>query len=403
MKSILMFAYHFYPDNNIGAVRFSELSKRLSNDFKLYIVTKKSDKRTELQNATYIEVGNPPCESSITQKNTNRATGFKYLKFLYNNFIHFKSSLSYYNDFKKLYQKELADIKFDFILATYGPLCNLLCANYVKRKQKSAKFIMDFRDPMDAPVIPFPFRIINKCIQRKICFIADKIVCVSNGYLKKIVKKSEYEKALVLTNGFNKTEQTQKAKDFSFLYVGSTYNGTRDFSPLFASLFRLINGGSINKDDVKIYYAGSDSSYFSLQLEKYNLNSCFSYLGILNRDDCLKKEQECRFLILSTWNKRGYEGVIPGKFFEYLNAQRKIVSITGGNLTGSEVGNLTEELCVGKSIEKNTSEKEIDSFILKEYEDFKNNTLLYNPTDISRFDYDNIALKYKEILNSLGE
>ena len=74
--------------------------------------------------------------------------------------------------------------------------------------------------------------------------------------------------------------------------------------------------------------------------------------GMLSRNDCLKLQASARFLVLSTWNDRGEEGVFPGKFIEYMLINRPIIGVVDGNLANSEVTKTIQRYNLGISYEK---------------------------------------------------
>ena len=241
-------------------------------------------------------------------------------------------------------------------------------------------------------------------IQNVACKRADLIIPVSYGYENKIVRKKYLDKSHVITNGFSYIRKADLIpKKFSFLYIGSTYDGKRDFSPLFCAIKKLLDENRIDKSDIVIEYAGKDYLGFEKYINKFNLNDYYSYLGTLSRDECYQKETESFYLILSTWNTSDYQGVIPGKLYEYMASGRKILSVCTGNKEGSEAGKMIMEHQLGYAIEINYDLDHLCNYIFNDYISFKNGVYKYNPKDINNYSYDIIAKRYIEEINKLGE
>lgn len=401
MKKILFFGYYFYPSNEIGAVRISELATRFAKKYKVTVVLKsKVDNLPVIDNLDYIFVYDFNNDNS--KKNYLKRNKFKLKIPVIRNFFHHIKNIRNSYDYLKCFKNKYSKIPFnyDIVISSYGPLCNHLCGEFVKKCNKNIIFLADFRDPMNVPLVPKVLIPFMNYLQRRICSISDYIVSVSNGYEEMIVNKKNKHKSYVVTNGFPSFDNYKICRDkFSFLYVGSMYGGARKFDALFDTISELISTGCIYKNDVEIVYAGSDNYYFENQISKYNLNEVYKYAGILNRNKCLELEKRSYFLLLSTWNNKNYKGVIPGKLYEYLMAQSKIISICTGNLPNSEVGEIIKELNCGFSIEIDTSRNYIIDYLLTEYDFFKKGKYKYDVSVIEKYLYDNLALEYEKILS----
>lgn len=407
MKKILILAYVFYPDNAIGAIRTTELVLRMSNEYECYVVVSNRTQKKPMRNVHFIYIND--YEHDRKPVNNNKPKRHTYIKkttrikdILYQ-FKIIKENLDYLKIFKKKF-KSYRNIIFDYILFSYSPLCNLLCALYVKKMYHNIPLIADFRDPMDTPLVPVVPRLLYKMMQDFTCKQSDLIVSVSKGYEKKIVKKKYLKKSYVITNGYaNKRFSTHLPKKFSFLYVGSTYGGKRDFSVLFKVLLLLINNNAIDKNDLLIEYAGNDSTGFEKYISLFNMNNYYINLGVLSREECYKKEVECFYQVLSTWNKKNYDGVIPGKFYEYMSSGRKIISICTGDKASSEVGTMIKNLKLGYSFEINSYIEDLYEYINNDYIEYKKGIYNYEPMSISEYSYDSIAKKYMDRINELGD
>ena len=56
-------------------------------------------------------------------------------------------------------------------------------------------------------------------------------------------------------------------------------------------------------------------------------------------------------MLLATWNSLEEQGVLTGKVFEYFMFKKPILSIVGGDLVGSEIGKVIEDIGAGHCCE----------------------------------------------------
>jgi glycosyltransferase involved in cell wall biosynthesis len=80
------------------------------------------------------------------------------------------------------------------------------------------------------------------------------------------------------------------------------------------------------------------------QLEKYGLNDYCTFFGYLDHTTSVQLMQRSQVLLLLVNNTPNAKGILTGKVFEYLAAQRPIIAI--GPL-GGDVDNLLKEAKAG--------------------------------------------------------
>lgn len=443
MKKILVISYLFAPENAIGAIRPTKLSKYLTqknysvdvlttayknkNDNKLIIDIEKINGLTELNHSHFFERfykrilsrgKKPSTLDKVTDaKKVERKTEQKksYIKkissFYFRQLVSLYRSFDFFIIFKKHVKKDLNLFKnYDVCISTFGPTASVLCGIWLKRKFPNMVWICDFRDPMVVEDTPLLFKIYNNYIQKKACKNADSIIAVSKGYLKRICNGKFEDKSYVIPNGYDlddlpKVSYLNDSKKFSFVYPGSLYEGKRKFTLLFKVLRELYQESKIALDDIEFWYAGSDFSTLFNQAKQFNVENLLVNFGSLSRKECLELQFKSRFLVLTTWNNNGEEGVFPGKVLEYMLFNKPIIGLVSGNKKHSEIYETITSGRLGIVVEEMQEEHylKFKQYILNEYKRFKNGENATNCPDkhiINQYNYKNITEKLISIIEN---
>lgn len=257
----------------------------------------------------------------------------------------------------------------------------------------------------EMPLLLLPYL---KCIQNYCVSTADYITTVSKGYRKRIECKKHSKKVRVIPNGYDKSDIKKKIEDvntFSFAYVGALYEGKRDLGAFFEGIKQIIDSGILTKSEIEFHYAGRDFEYLHKQADTYGLEDILINHGVVSREMSFEIQLSSRYLVLSTWNEIGEEGVFPGKLIEYMLMKKPIVSIVGGNLMNSEVTEVIHELNLGYSYETMNSDKKqmFYDWLMSEAKRFREGLPVDfhpNSKDIDkRYNWDNIINCFEEIIN----
>lgn len=114
-------------------------------------------------------------------------------------------------------------------------------------------------------------------------------------------------------------------------------------------------------------------------------------------------------LVVATWNEKNYEGVMTGKIYEYLLANKPIIGIISGKLSSSALAGLIKSCNIGIAYEY-VNDKQ-DYIMLKWYltkcfmEILKAGSISFKPNleAIQKFDYRNIVKEIIQIYNEHQE
>ncbi|WP_158587646.1 glycosyltransferase [Neobacillus notoginsengisoli] len=432
MKNILIISYLFAPENAIGAIRPLKIAKYLKkNKYNVDVVTtslknekdeklkediKPIDRITELNHTTpflnfYNRLMNKLNKKNLSIQKGNSKSIENKLKKSYSirKTISFniRYSISLYKsyDFFKVFKENVKSNpqtykKYEVCISTFGPTASLLSGLWLKRKFPNIKWICDFRDPMVLEDTPFLFKNYNRYLQKKACKNADYIVAVSEGYLDRICKNKYHDKSYVIPNGYDIEDLDEigsqdKPQKFSLVYPGALYGGKRKITPLFRVLSELAKEKKIDLYDIEFWYAGSQFNILFEQAQAYSIEDILVNHGTLSRKDCLELQCKSRYLILSTWNNNGEEGVFPGKILEYMLFNKPIIALVSGNKANSEIYQMIHNSKIGIAYEEMQAEHYIllKEYILNEYKRFKKGlepTFNSDEAFVNKYNYLNI-------------
>lgn len=421
---ILVVSYFFAPNNVIGAVRPSKIVEKLSKlGYDIDVFTYgyigddsyadfKSNAKIYRINDMKIKKNNVPKanESSFITR-FKRCVVMRPIAKFYYDYVRFKQDKMFIKKFIELYNDKLKNNNYSAVFTTFGPFSPILVGMYLKKITPHIRWVCDFRDPAIVKGI-YPLLYIPKRwnLQRKACRMADAIIAVSNGYLKRICRGKYQDKSFMIPNGFDlKDRPTSDSKiiadKLKLTYVGVLYGGKRDLRPVFRAIRELLDENKIDYDKIVFEYAGKEFNVIYKQAEQYGMQKIINDNGLLSRKDCIDLQFSSHALILSTWNEKGEEGVFPGKFLEYMMIGRPIISVVDGNLGNSEVSQVIREGNLGISYE--AANKGNDSHVLKSYiydlynVVIKNKIIEFNPNSevLNRYNYDNIVKKIEGVIS----
>ena len=430
MKEVIyIMSEYFAPYQNIGSIKFTKIAKFLSQkkDTDVYVFTRKWKNFNDellINDLTIINENGGKVffiDEGLYFSNNN-----KILNKIINLISRFKSKLQGYKYYYDLNQKAsrifvkkgLSIIKShnlplpSLILSTFDDWGGHYLAYEVKRIASQAKWIADFRDPVGAFVTEEKYRKLCDDYSMMVSKYADFITVVSEGLIRdlKVLPSTRIE---VCTNGFDYDDCNYAKKTFhhndsdklSITYAGSFYN--RSISPFLSVLKELIKEKKIDIDKIEFNYLGSYSGKMYEEVEKAGLLQCYSYKGFVSRLEAFRYQLYSDVLLAAVWNTHDYQGVISGKFIQYLQFEKPIIGIVVGDEPNSELKKLINKLRIGYCYEQANHNN--DYFLLKEYilnlyerkmsglpliEDF-------NVEELNKFDLKNITEKYQNIYKEL--
>ena len=290
--------------------------------FRSYLTTKKTDK---------ISSGDSIKSKTINSKFLNKVTTT--FSILFKLLVKYPDSGSWwYHSPVSVAKKELKSGNYDAILSTAAPINAHRIASRLKGLHPSLPWVADFRDLWAGnpyfEVVPWK-KEETYVIEKKYLKNADVITTVSAGWEEELIALHN-KPVKTIMNGFDPEifgNTSQLSKKFQIIYAGSLHGNKRDPTILFEVLSELISERYIKKEDLEInIYTGNVSQVPELSA-KYNLTECVNFSDFISRDKILSIEKSAQILLLLTWNNQQDAAVFPAKVFEYLAAERPILSI----------------------------------------------------------------------------
>lgn len=446
---ILICSKLFYPSDRIGAVRPSNFAKYLAdfghdvtvvtesdileNDFNLHgvkiirVSNRSLIKKILNKNTERIKQNRDRIKSADISKNINKSSNNSLKSKIKELFIKNRMSVfnlcveyDWYKSAKQIISKLYFRNSFDIVISSFGPLSSFLLGRSISKVNFANYWISDFRDNM---VFNFHPAWLNKLLsicERTAVKHAHALTFVSLGQKKIFVNNNnitdeQAKKIHVIYNGYEKEflEKKLNKKEnrlLRFTYTGQLYNGVRDFTLFFDAINNLIEEKKINKEFIRIEYAGPSSNELRQQSNEFhNLEGIIFDNGIVSRERSLEMQNESDFLIALTWNTQKERGILTGKFLEYLQAQKPIISLTSGNVANGELTEMINEMNLGIACEYINYKLELiklQEYLLQQYNSFIYSGIIeFSPKydRINNFHYKTIVKELERIILNISQ
>ena len=158
----------------------------------------------------------------------------------------------------------------------------------------------------------------------------------------------------------------------------------------------MIDEKRICKNDFSFEYAGPDYAELVSQLQTYGIEYTANDHGFVSRETSIAMQKQADALLLLTWNEKSYQGVIPGKIFEYMAIGNvPIIALITGDVKESEVTKLIRTSNAGCACEMAV---ETDMQALKKFVIDLFNGQVSTGGKREEYDYQNVSRKYIEIM-----
>ena len=431
MYNIIIACNYYWPINKIGALRPTKISKYLSTKNKVNVITCdyqieidksknfKSNMDTKMINSIkyikksfYYKIIDLKQKSKAREKNkTGKITKRHARDTLYQRLKKgvFETLLILDDKARAKKAVNLIPANTDVIISTYNNCFGHYLGYYAKKKHRHIKWIADFRDllPLDKT---FPVFCIRNNLMKKVLKHADVITTVTPEIAKSF--KTSIPKVYI-PNGFDRDDIKKEyfTKTFNdkltISYTGTMYGNQRDFSPLWNAINELISEEKIDKEKIIINYAGPQYDYFKLQIAGSQLGVEVIDHGFIPRDKALKLQFKSDILLLGSWDIEKNRGIVPGKFYDYLNIGRTIMCFISGTGKDTHLKNLIQKTNSGYCYEEGNKTNDyikLKNDFLNIYNEFLDNGFIkYEPNEeeVNKFEYSLITKKFSDIIDEI--
>lgn len=281
----------------------------------------------------------------------------------YLSYRHLKKAKCYFKKAKGIIDN-LSNEHFDIVFSSFGDIENIYIGQYAAR-HFSAKLIQDYRDPVvrSSNITYWSWNMRVKSIEKESLLIADLCTTVSNGMSQKYHKLAPNARVITLYNGYdtldnnNTKESYHNTGVFNICYTGSAdHPMTRRAMNIFVrELHRFITTNYINHRHIRFTYAGSSFEDVITLFSKYKLDDIIDNRGYVSYEEVFQIQKSSDLFLVLSWNTLKYTGVLTGKFYEGIRANKPILSVISGNLPNSDLKIINDKYNYGFCYEESNN------------------------------------------------
>lgn len=302
----------------------------------------------------------------------------------------------------KYLKKYLKEEKINTIITT-GPPHSLHLIGLYLRKELDIKWLADFRDPWTTIGYHSELKMtkrsrqIHKKLEAEVLQSADAIVTTSFT-TKKEFSEITTQPIEVITNGYDveKYEQKPLSEKFTISHIGSLLS-ERNPRILWEVLAELLQEEAGFAQDFQLRFAGVISDRIKRMISEVGLDNYTEYLGYVSHQKALELQRTSQVLLLIEINAEKTKGIIAGKIFEYMVAERPIIGL---GPEGADIAKIIQETNTGTYFLYTEKEK-LKRQILGYYEAFKKQQLRVSPIGLQKYSRKALTKKLAEVLYRL--
>ncbi len=291
--------------------------------------------------------------------------------------------------------------QIDTIITTGPPHSVHLIGMQLKVKHK-LRWYADFRDPWTDISYHKNLNLTHKTqqkhlkLERQVLNRSDQII-VTSSQTKQLFSKITQPPISVITNGFDDENVSSITLDskFSLTYIGSLFD-QRNPTLLWNVLSELIEEFPEFKASFQLVLVGNVSADIKALMDSEKLNSFLKIVCSVTHNESIMYQRKTQVLLLIEANTTEASYIIPGKLFEYINANRPILALGPKQ---SDIPSILKDTQTGKYFDYE-NESALKTHILELFENYKTNSLSVASKDIERFSRKNCTKQLAEVLNS---
>ena len=291
--------------------------------------------------------------------------------------------------------------QIDTIITTGPPHSVHLIGMQLKVKHK-LRWYADFRDPWTDISYHKNLNLTQNTqqkhlkLERQVLNTSDQII-VTSSQTKQLLSKISQQPISVITNGFDDENVPSITLDskFSLTHIGSLFD-QRNPTLLWNVLSELIEEFPEFKANFQLVLVGNVSADIKASMDSAKLTSFLKIVGSVTHNEAIMYQRKTQVLLLIEANTTEASYIIPGKLFEYINANRPILALGPKQ---SDIPSILKDTQTGRYFDYE-NETALKTHILELFENYKTNSLSVASKDIERFSRKNCTKQLVEVLNS---
>ena len=276
--------------------------------------------------------------------------------------------------------------EFDAVITTGPPHSVHLIGQELKAK-KGVQWLADFRDPWTSIGYHKELKLISsskkkhKKLEHSVLNDADHII-VTSPETEREFQQITRQPITVITNGHdsNYIGDADLDKDFTISHIGSLLTG-RNPKNLWKVLSQIASENSVFRADLQLEFMGVVSKDVMDSLYRFELGPYIKMRGYGSHSEAQRRQQCSQVLLLVEIDSEETKGIIPGKLFEYMAAQRPILALGPKNW---EAGKIIGETQAGALFD-HASHDDLKQTILAWYSAFKKGNLVSKANNIEKY------------------
>lgn len=302
-------------------------------------------------------------------------------------------------------KKYLKEHPVDAIVTT-GPPQSMHLIGLELSKATGIPWVADFRDPWTKM---FYFKHLNLTPraerkhheqEKSVLDGATRVVAVSPLVQDEFKAMTDTPVELI-TNGFDEEDFRKDVERDEYFNITHTGLFASDGNPeiLWKVLSEKCAGDEEFRRSLRIRLVGKTDKEITDSIKTAGLAANLKDFGYRNHETAVREQLNASVLILPLRKEPEYRAVLPGKLFEYLASRRPILGI---GQTDGAMARIVSDTCSGVVYDWD-DEKRIRTWIDFCWEEFKNDELYDNTSDISRFTRRSLTARLAGLLNQITE
>ncbi|ALM07203.1 glycosyl transferase family 1 [Sediminicola sp. YIK13] len=237
-------------------------------------------------------------------------------------------------------------------IITTGPPHSVHLIGMKLKANNSIQWIADFRDPWTSIGYHKKLKLTKSSQKRhlqlesEVLNRADSIIVTSNTTKKEFSNITD-QPITVITNGFDSRKFSSYKLDdaFTISHIGSLLSG-RNPIVLWQALKELTEENADFRKNLVLELIGVVSKDVLESIQSHQLEPYVRMEGYVSHEKAIERQQRSQVLLLVEIDSEETKGIIPGKFFEYIAADRPILGV---GPEGWEVAQMISETCTGSA------------------------------------------------------
>ena len=300
----------------------------------------------------------------------------------------------------------------DILFTSFGPESAVLAGLSLKKKYPDIPWVSDMRDPMLTVQLLCWRYWLNARWEKKAMQKADGVTTVSTALGVRFEKQYRLQGVGVFVNGYAPEETAADTAPADGVlrigYTGALYGGLSKLDALLTVIKSLEEKGGGHLP-LEIHYAGGDADEFFRQAEQYHAADYLVNHGLVDKAEAQRLQTLCDILLVLSWNTETEQGVLTGKFPEYLRLKKTVLALITGDTPGAELTDRIHRLNIGFSYEETMGEagqRQLESWLSERLAEKKTTGRCAPQADavaVEEYAYPQIVRRLNEFLLKIKE